>query len=160
MNETINIVLGILDCIIFDKCEEKYIKYLTRSVDYNIEYLEPVDIIIVPRRIYVSTKKISNTHPRDCRKIVTKFCGELIEGLTLRYADQKINIRNYSFMGMAEKTDTTATLDSVSLHLMTETESSCITIDIPPNLSLEIVVKKFDPKTDINEECIHLELNN
>jgi hypothetical protein len=160
METTKDIVLGILDTVIFDKYDEKYIKYITRSIDYGIEYLEPIDIIIIPRKIYVSTKKISNYDPAEYRKIVAKFCNNLIVDITCRYADKPIKTCTYSFMGMTEPVKPTAKLDSVRFLLMTEERYATITIDIPPHLSIEILVDNFDTKTDINEECIYIELNN
>jgi len=160
MDTTREIVLGILETIIFDKYDKKYTKYITRSINYGIEYLEPIDIIIIPRKIYVSTKKISNYPPDEYRRIVSKFCNGLLFDITCRYADKYIKTYNYSFMGVTEPVNPAAKLDSVRFLLMTEEHYATITIDIPPNLSIEILVENFDTKTDINEECIYVELNN
>jgi hypothetical protein len=160
METTKDIVLGILDTVIFDKYDDKYTKYITRSIDYNIEYLEPIDIIIIPRKIYVSTKKISNCDPAEYRTIVAKFCSSLVVDITCRYGDQKIKTCIYSFMGVTEPINPTSTLDAISFRLMTEEQYATISIDIPPHLSIEILIDNFDTKTDINEECIYIELNN
>ena len=160
MDSTKDIVIGILDTIILDKYDDKYLKYITRSIDYGIEYLEPIDIIIIPRKIYISTKKIANYDPAEYRKMVAKFCSSLVVDITCRYGDKKIKTCNYSFMGVTEPIEPTSTLDSVRFLLMTEERYATINIDIPPHLSLEIVIDNFDTKTDINEECIYIELNN
>tara|TARA_B110000908_G_C10267435_1_gene465820 strand:+ start:7328 stop:7810 length:483 start_codon:yes stop_codon:yes gene_type:complete len=160
MEVTKEIVIGILDTIIFDKYDDKYTKYLTKSINYGIEYLEPIDIIIIPRKIYISTKKISHLDPSEYRRIVAKFCSTLVVDITCRYGDKKIKTCNYSFMGVTESIKPESTLDSVRFLLMTEERYATITIDIPPDLSIEVLIDNFDARTDINEECIYIELNN
>ena len=94
MEETIDSILGILDVVILDKYDDKYIKYLIRNIDYQIEYLEPVSIVITPKRIYVSTKNITHLDAQAYRQIITKFCCSLIEGITERYAKKDVKIKD------------------------------------------------------------------
>ena len=160
MEETVDNILGILDIVILDKYDERYIKFLTRNINYQIEYLEPVSIIITPKRIYVSTKNISHLDTQTYRQVITKFCCSLIEGITERYVKKAVKIKEYSHMGVYENLTTNASLDSVRMHLAALDDSGIVTIDIPPRTCLEIHIHNFDPKSGLNEECIYLELNN
>ena len=160
MSTSKDIVLGILDIVILEKYDDKYINYVIKTIDYNIEYVEPIDIIIIPRKIYVSTKRIREELPlKEFRKVVVKFCTDLVIGINDRYIRKDIKPTKYTSMG-SSISKKVSYIDSVKYMLIPDDVSANINIDIPPNLNVEIIINDFDPIIDLNKECICVILNN
>lgn len=159
MKETLDTIFGILDVVLLDKYVEKFVNYLTITVSHNIEYVDPIEILLIPKKIYITTENIPSEDNNEYREIITRFSCLLIQGITERYTKKDIKIRTYSNMGMYEKTDTFGSLNSTRLMLTSETNDCVISLDIPPELTIELVISKYNIKNDIDKEVVSVKLN-
>lgn len=159
MNETLDTIFGILDVVLLDKYVEKFVNYLTITVNHHIEYVDPVEILLIPKKIYITTENIPSDDNNKYREIITRFSCNLIEGITQRYTKKDIKLRTYSNMGMYEKIDQSGSLDSTRLMLSSENNDCVISLDIPPELTIDIIISKYNIRDDIDKEVVSVKLN-
>ena len=160
MDNTVDIIIGILNIIFTDNYEDSpYTKYLMKEIDCNIEHVDPITVVIIPKRIYISTQRITeDITQNEYNIIITNLCAKILEGLTEITSTISIRSISNNYCGTYEYDDTKLLIDSVRLFLMPNEKRSTISIDIPPDISIEIVIEPFDIKSDIYDECICLEL--
>ena len=149
---TKDILMAILDMIILDKYDERYIKYVKKTIDYNIEYLEPIDIIVLPKDIYVL---IGNDIDWDT---VTKFCSDLVVSISSTYSNRDISIKKYTHMGVTKDTNITK-IDSIRFNLGIGSYAT-IVIDIASHPSITISLVDGLKRESISDECIFIKLIN
>lgn len=53
-------ILGVLRIALTDDMDSRYLKYLKKEIENDIEFVEPITLILIPETIYVCTKKDKN----------------------------------------------------------------------------------------------------
>lgn len=158
MEDTIDIVLGILDVVLLDKYDEKYAEYITKTIDYGIEYVEPITIITIPKKIYITTNYLAENYKySEYIKNINNFCSKLMGGIQNKYIHNPVNIQtlNTATMGLM-KTNNTA-IYNVSCRKLTD--YTTITINLSHNINIDIIIKFYGNDTlNISKDSISLEL--
>ena len=93
-NDQIDIILSILDYILYRKENETYKKYLVKYYNYNIPYISPIQIIIIPRTIYIFTDNIKDNYTQK----VLKYYIDLLYNIHKKINKSKIKILEYHNM--------------------------------------------------------------
>ena len=159
MEDTIDIVLGILDVILLNKYDKKYTKYITKTINYGIEYVEPIDMILIPKKIYITTNYLAeNCKYSEYIKHINNFCSNLICGIQKKYIhkDNNIQIPNVSTMGLMNSS-ISMFINNVSCRKLADYTS--IIINLSNNINIDIIIKFYGNDTIfINNDCISLEL--
>jgi hypothetical protein len=62
MENTINDILLILDYIIYRNDNDVYKRYLNKEYNYNIEYISPIKITLIPKVLFVLTDNIKENY--------------------------------------------------------------------------------------------------
>lgn len=159
MEDTIDIVLGILDVVLLNKYEERYKKYLIKTIDYGIEYVEPIEMIMIPKKIYITTDYLAENYKySEYIKNINNFCSNLISGIQKKYVHNHINIQTSSTatMGLVGNNNTTF-INNVSCRKLTDYIS--ITINLSNNINIDIIIKFYgNDSLNISKDWISLEL--
>lgn len=99
MEKVIDDILSIFDYIIFRKENDVYKKYLNKEHNYNIEYISPISITIIPRTIYVFTDRITDNYD-SC---ILKFYVELLYKIHQNINKRTVPTINRNNIGAVEK---------------------------------------------------------
>ena len=159
MKDTLDIVLGILDIVLLNKYDEKYVKYITKVIDYGVEYVEPIKLLLVPKKIYITTNDLAENYKySEYVKIINNFCTNLIYEIQKKYIHNHEDIQtlNTSTMGLIRNNNTTF-INNVSCRKLADYIN--IAINLSNNINIDIVIKFYGNDTiNISKDWISLEL--
>ena len=158
MEDTIDIVLGILDVVLLGTYEEKYTKYIEKTIDYGIEYVEPITLVMIPKKIYITTNHLAENYKySEYIKNINSFCSKLIDGIQKKYIHKHTEIQTPNTTNMGLIKTSNIVIYNVSCRKLTDYIT--ITINLSHNINIDIIIKFYGNDTlIISKDSISLEL--
>lgn len=84
-------IISILDYTIYKKESGAYKKYVNKRVDYNIEYVSPIDITISPKVIYIFTDNIKTNYNDRVLKFYIELLYNIHQNIDTRIVPSFVN---------------------------------------------------------------------